>query len=553
MDEVSKEQIVKENDRKISFRLYDSEESPSPWLIISGNNNNNADAKLTEHLATQNTEKEENCCTNFEYFPMQKKKNLRDQQQAHNKIDDVANEMPDDLGAKAEQETMDPINKENGLKANENDASTDDDNNNDNNDNSFENLSYISEDENLGVIDDIILLPNNLYSEDEMSNSDDCIYAYRGIDFEPIRSSPEDENDFLEMDFEPDPSSEIEQDNNATKELDCAVNSVAITSNLPNHDQLEIAVADVKIKPNNTCNRSDSPSNSDRDFENRSGGNVLGGNSTTESKCMCAENNGESCCCLTRLKSASEGFNGERDSTAAVETHFQGEHLMELTQPHSSQQASNVILSAPLSMKKYTGTIPKTNRNYLHFRSGRPKVPNTTLGTAKIYREMTDKNYPSYMCKRWKNANSALDAPNYQKCDESQNALHTFPDPVKTKSNTKRSMSFPFEGFIQSEQRESNNETQVVPTCSQVMAKLQSSQSQNHLFNHDKLGADATNCNGHCHTRGLITNDAVTIFTGNCNVDIIAAALVRNHVKHRNKIYLIFLRENLLSLYFRAN
>lgn len=77
--------------------------------------------------------------------------------------------------------------------------------------NSLGNLSYISEN---GLIEEIILLPNNIYSDDE-NGSDDCVYAYRGDLQAPalleFRDQPaDDETDFLEMDFDPEPSSELE-------------------------------------------------------------------------------------------------------------------------------------------------------------------------------------------------------------------------------------------------------------------------------------------------------------------------------------------------------
>uniref|UniRef100_A0A182K625 Uncharacterized protein n=1 Tax=Anopheles christyi TaxID=43041 RepID=A0A182K625_9DIPT len=86
--------------------------------------------------------------------------------------------------------------------------------------NSLGNLSYVSEN---GLIEEIILLPNNVYSDDDnASTSDDCIYAYRGG--EPAGAAgqlldlhgdlpPDDETDFLEMDFDPEPSSEMENFN----------------------------------------------------------------------------------------------------------------------------------------------------------------------------------------------------------------------------------------------------------------------------------------------------------------------------------------------------
>lgn len=83
----------------------------------------------------------------------------------------------------------------------------------DSDNNSLGNLSYISDN---CLIEEIILLPNNIYSDDENgSASDDCIYAYRGDDNVPAmleyRDQPaDDETDFLEMDFDPEPSSELE-------------------------------------------------------------------------------------------------------------------------------------------------------------------------------------------------------------------------------------------------------------------------------------------------------------------------------------------------------
>ncbi|XP_055643273.1 uncharacterized protein LOC129779675 isoform X2 [Toxorhynchites rutilus septentrionalis] len=59
-------------------------------------------------------------------------------------------------------------------------------------------------------------LDDNIYSDDENgSASDDCIYAYRGDDDAPNPLDhrdlqADDETDFLEMDFDPEPSSELE-------------------------------------------------------------------------------------------------------------------------------------------------------------------------------------------------------------------------------------------------------------------------------------------------------------------------------------------------------
>lgn len=94
--------------------------------------------------------------------------------------------------------------------------------------NSTENLSYISDN---FYDDDLLLLEEDIDVEaEELSlNSDDCIYAYRGegADFDmplpPLAggvggsfglphgvNAADEETDFLEMDFEPDPLSELE-------------------------------------------------------------------------------------------------------------------------------------------------------------------------------------------------------------------------------------------------------------------------------------------------------------------------------------------------------
>lgn len=85
--------------------------------------------------------------------------------------------------------------------------------------NSTDNISFVSED----IVENIIVLPNNFLSEDdESTNSDDVVYAYRGADVGDHLNgigvgigggddlNADDETDFLEMDFEPDPASEIE-------------------------------------------------------------------------------------------------------------------------------------------------------------------------------------------------------------------------------------------------------------------------------------------------------------------------------------------------------
>ncbi|XP_050077035.1 uncharacterized protein LOC126564133 [Anopheles maculipalpis] len=106
------------------------------------------------------------------------------------------------------------------VKLNSNDDSCPPDEGDFSDNNSLGNLSYVSEN---GLIEEIILLPQNAYSDDDnASTSDDCIYAYRGGEPDGAAGQlldlqgdlpPDDETDFLEMDFDPEPSSEMENFN----------------------------------------------------------------------------------------------------------------------------------------------------------------------------------------------------------------------------------------------------------------------------------------------------------------------------------------------------
>ncbi|XP_037912405.1 uncharacterized protein LOC119652380 isoform X1 [Hermetia illucens] len=89
--------------------------------------------------------------------------------------------------------------------------------NNSSTSNSTGNLSISQED--YDDDDEVIFLANQQFADDEISEqSDDCVYAYRGADFDALEyrnnNNVDDETDFLEMDFEPDPASEIDNTTN---------------------------------------------------------------------------------------------------------------------------------------------------------------------------------------------------------------------------------------------------------------------------------------------------------------------------------------------------
>lgn len=121
--------------------------------------------------------------------------------------------------------------------------------------NSTENLSYASDNY---YADDLILLDDDddVDAEEISLNSDDCVYAYRGdaadfdmaaldastgrggrnLDFSLVR---DDETDFLEMDFEPDPSSELEFAANAAQEAAAAAGQANLLLMQRDYSQLQ--------------------------------------------------------------------------------------------------------------------------------------------------------------------------------------------------------------------------------------------------------------------------------------------------------------------------
>lgn len=103
---------------------------------------------------------------------------------------------------------------------------------------STENLSFLNEND---FIDDLIPLQDYVISDDEVSNPDNCVYAYRGsVSESPEPQRPQlpqdDETDFLEMDFEPEPNSEA--DASSFMELNSALlNQPSISSTANNKSE----------------------------------------------------------------------------------------------------------------------------------------------------------------------------------------------------------------------------------------------------------------------------------------------------------------------------
>lgn len=449
MDGVSKQEKVQTNNL---FCLYSPSESEPTWIDLvpnlnnnnNNNNNNNLDEKTDENFGTSKNGSKNNEAGRCDCLPSNRI--------VLNAVGVAANRMSAD-------DNVD--NDDNGDHVDDSESENDEEN--DQSDTSTDNLSFISDNENRGIVDDIILLPNNLLSDDELSNSDDCVYAYRGIDFDPVDARPEDENDFLEMDFEPDPPSEIEHENAAT------VESRGVEASTPS------------TSSDTTSDKTEGQMNEDRSIEDT------------------AATNGEC---------NSEVTNSDQPSSSASESN----------QP-----------------KKYTGTIPKTNRALLNGRTNRYKLAsNSNKSLSSIEGEAaTRKSHFAQQSssgksgnrtnKRWKITNEPIDDsilnPFYLRktsddqidLDDDANSLSTH---WKSANSTKRSLSFPFEQFRKSE---SNHEMQK-PTTSKCI--MQTSQSQNQLTNRPIPAFDGNEAAAHNR------NDCAVIYSKDCTVKDIFNALV---------------------------
>lgn len=250
--------------------------------------------------------------------------------------------------------------------------------------NSTDNLSFNSDDDDVGdaefmggdLIEDNVFLPNNLISEDDelSTNSDDCVYAYRGVDMDadqfanPPNPNVEDENDFLEMDFEPDPSSELEQDNNVVA-INGHLNAGSIGLN-------RLSPYDVPIGGNDADTLMDYnvslPINVVQNHafgHNSSGGGGSGGvdHMAPATTSGIVGSNEVTAAIAT---ASNQRRNNEFDNKSAYKGPLEhGEKAMrrkfDCSQPSSSSSASSASYydnTVSLSTTKYTGTIPKTNR-----------------------------------------------------------------------------------------------------------------------------------------------------------------------------------------------
>lgn len=430
------------------FRFYSPSQASSAWIDLLPNNNNN------------NDEPDEN------YAPMKARMTQSDTERC------------DCLPCATVSDDVFVKNADTECRAEESNIEDIDDGRSENN--STGNLSFLSDDGNHGIIGDIILMSEKdicergMQSEDD--SSDDCVYAYRGVDYEPIEVKPEDENDFLEMDFEPDPASEFEQENlgqmnNGSIEIGEAAVFDHSNSTVEIHENVASALA---------------MENGLLPVEHLADSNGLANGRNA----LVKESNGVVDANTEPAQATSELENKKNNAQA--------------NSPNESPNGPTITAGAQIQSKRYTGTIPKT-RTQTSLRSFRSKTVNVPAITSKSISsneaDWTNRSRSSNGAfnswseqsrtnKRWKIADDLRDdifvfpstSSGFRGNGMPNEYSNQFPPAIKATSNAKRSMSFSFE---QIDRRGGKCNDTNASSASNHPA-LHTSQSQNHLFSRKK-------------------------------------------------------------------
>lgn len=459
----------------------------------------------------------------------------------------------------------------NGIKMNhsKNDANSadnetlksDEDDINESDSNSTDNLSFISEEiVDNGIINEIILLPNNLISEDELStNSDDCVYAYRGADFDPVPENTEDENDFLEMDFEPDPASEIEQENNvlAISERNVPPLVERSPNALRDNDEHELSQQRKIVESSKiTCEQNnDWKKQTDTllniNWKDDGGKGVTNGMDTTsrsnklESNPIAARKN----TCSKNIAMENVEKSGASYPTASTSTFAPEECYYDQT--------------ISLSSKRYTGTIPKTSRSSSIIR------PNRTARNSSVSKpsndnqtnngtDCTEDNHNTSnlwasrnrdACKRWKINEDENDCVTASVSFREPNPSIVFGpscsnrEEYRTEANCMPSTSFAAEQrpIRTQEGRSCGNNSNSNDIFSVHSHKLSdrnrtASESGEMCMNHTTDTTDYQQLNDGIFSTNedydtSFVHDTVTIYSIDCTIDIIIKALVSTYQK----------------------
>lgn len=359
--------------------------------------------------------------------------------------------------------------------------------------NSTDNLSFVSED----IVENIILLPNNFLSDDESTNSDDVVYAYRGADFDPVQmnadENADEETDYLEMDFEPDPASEIEPEPNQSIEL--SHNHIAPPSpnfNSPNlfntisnplsNTAGTIAIGDLSIERTGVHKNWLAP------IEVRLNGICNGVKSSDSSN---QRNLHENIHAANNNKIEANAASNEKESNKSLATTENSTKIPFTQQQQQQHQHHNGQVNSTyydntvsLSTKKYTGTIPKTSKSQV--RPTRSKTTNSELAiNGNSLTRFESQASTSAHCsldlwspspgssnqthKRWKTSDQDKSVSSSY-CDNASNA-ETDNSHTKRPLYTARSMSFPSENRLDQRNDATNCEAVRAIICEPVVKR----------------------------------------------------------------------------------
>lgn len=364
MDKFGDEPIKNSNNSKHVYKVHDSNAYTLDVVCMNTSNNNNNNEKMDDanQTATSN----------------QKFSNSMRQDSINSDFSPLTDSIPLNGGERHRNSIDFRADDEYSINDNQSNASDEASDNN-----STDNLSFVSED----IVENIIVLPNNFLSDDESTNSDDVVYAYRGADFEPIQVNvdvnADEETDYLEMDFEPDPASEIEPEPHQSIETNCShMNGPTANYNAPN----------LFNTISNTLNNESSPNaSSDLNIERTGVHKNWLAPIDVRVNGICTEENTTS----AASNQTNSNDNGHEHGAAVVNIHTTNNNKLEVN-VDSTEKESNKSLAAKenakkaahiengeshspyydntvsLSTKKYTGTIPKTGK--LHIRPTRSKV-----------------------------------------------------------------------------------------------------------------------------------------------------------------------------------
>lgn len=348
--------------------------------------------------------------------------------------------------------------------------------------NSTDNISFVSED----IIENVILLPNNFLSDDESTNSDDVVYAYRGADFEPIPvaidvNAEDEETDYLEMDFEPDPASEIEPEpNHQSIEPNCShlagsspnFNSPNLFNNISNTltNEMNNGRVDLNIERTGVHKNWLAP------IEARLNG-IYKETITASTLCNRTNQHNENGHDNGIIHTVNNNINNNNDNK-----HEANADSMEMesnkslaakentnkfvTIQNGDENSSYYDNTVSLSNRKYTGTIPKTNK--IHIRQSRSKTTLATdivvngngrsfeshvAGTAHNSLELWSNQNSQTQHKRWKISEREKPIASTSYCDNLGGLIDasncdTDSGYGKRTITAARSMSFPNEGLL---------------------------------------------------------------------------------------------------------